>query len=113
MTQVCRSIFFETYYGNAHFACSVIFLIGMLGLMVSYAVKDGLMYDDPSILCVGAIYLKSLTGFGSMGFFLILLTGPGIVLLLVLNRSNCIAGFLCILLWVFMLVLAFLYFAQH
>ena len=69
MTQVCRSIFFETHYGRAHFACPVIFLIGMLGLMVSYAVKDGILHNDPSILCVGAIYLKSLAGFGSMSFF--------------------------------------------
>ena len=29
------------------------------------------------------------------------------MLLLVANRNNCIAGFLCMLLWVFMLVLAF------
>ena len=107
MTQVYRSIFFETHYGRAHFACLIIFLIGMLFLMVAYAIEDGIMYNSPSILCVGYIYLKSLVGLGSMGFFLILLTGLGITLLSVFNRNTCTVPSLCMLLWAFMLVAFF------
>jgi hypothetical protein len=94
MTQICHHIFFETHYGKAHFIFLILFLVAMSGLIASYSIEDGFLYNSPNVLCVGSRLLKAFVGFGCMGCILFILIGFGAALLSVGKKKS---GFmLCI-----------------